>query len=95
MGCTTITMQYLNIFLLFIAPIILLPGENRRPPHNEMSKEGIRGYYKAGYTNLVTVYSRQGLIDQNQKDQLMEWVNQDKHEDKNTPEYLSIRNSLK
>ncbi|XP_067449614.1 uncharacterized protein [Thunnus thynnus] len=70
-------------------------GENRRPPHNEMSKEGIRGYYKAGYTNLVTVYSRQGLIDQNQKDQLMEWVNQDKHEDKNTPEYLSIRNSLK
>ncbi|XP_042263836.1 uncharacterized protein LOC121895074 [Thunnus maccoyii] len=70
-------------------------GENRRPPHNEMSKEGIRGYYKAGYTNLVTVYSRQGLIDQNQKDQLMEWLNQDKHEDKNTPEYLSIRDSLK
>ena len=60
-----------------------------------MSKEGIRGYYKAGYTNLVTVYSRQGLIDQNQKDQLMEWLNQDKHEDKNTPEYLSIRDSLK
>ncbi|XP_044206348.1 uncharacterized protein LOC122981723 isoform X1 [Thunnus albacares] len=70
-------------------------GENRRPHHNEMSKEGIRGYYKAGYTNLVTVYSRQGLIDQNQKDQLMEWLNQDKHEDKNTPEYLSIRDSLK
>ncbi|CAK6983566.1 uncharacterized protein LOC122981724 [Scomber scombrus] len=48
-------------------------GEARRPPHNLMSQEGTRGYYKAGFTNLVTAYSRQGLIDQNQKEQMMEW----------------------
>uniref|UniRef100_UPI0037E947D5 uncharacterized protein n=1 Tax=Semicossyphus pulcher TaxID=241346 RepID=UPI0037E947D5 len=70
-------------------------GEKRKPPHNLMSEDGVRGYYKAGYTNLVTVYSRQGLIDQNQRDRLMEWVDQAKHEDKNTPEYQSIRDSLK
>uniref|UniRef100_UPI0037E76790 uncharacterized protein isoform X2 n=1 Tax=Semicossyphus pulcher TaxID=241346 RepID=UPI0037E76790 len=69
-------------------------GEERKPCHELMSEEGVRGYYKAGFTNLVTVYSRQGLIDQNQRDRLMEWVDQDKHEDKNTPEYQSIRDYL-
>ncbi|CAK6981995.1 uncharacterized protein LOC121895074 [Scomber scombrus] len=69
-------------------------GENRRPSHNLMSQEGTRGYYKAGFTNLVRVYKRQGLIDQKQKEQLMKWVKQDKHEDKNTPEYKSIKDSL-
>ncbi|CAK6980120.1 uncharacterized protein LOC122981723 isoform X2, partial [Scomber scombrus] len=49
-------------------------GEARRPPHNLMSQEGTRGYYKAGFTNLVTAYSRQGLIDQNQKEWMMEWT---------------------
>ena len=80
-------------FLLFISHIILLPGENRRS-HNLMSQEGTRGYYKAGYTNLVTAYRRQGLIHQNQKERMMEWVKQDKHEDINSPEYLSIKDSL-
>ena len=80
--------------LLFISHIVLLPGENRRPPHNLMSQEGTRGYYKAGFTNLVTAYSQQGLMDQNQKGRMMKWVQDNKHEDINTPEYMSIKDSL-
>ncbi|CAM4573302.1 unnamed protein product [Leuciscus chuanchicus] len=52
-----------------------------------LSDEGIRGYYKAGYRNLVSEYSRVGILDQTQRERLDEWVNQDRHEDTNTEEY--------
>ncbi|CAM4573095.1 unnamed protein product [Leuciscus chuanchicus] len=59
-----------------------------------LSDEGIRGYYKAGYRNLVSEYSRVGILDQTQRERLDEWVNQDRHEDTNTEEYGKLLQGL-
>ncbi|XP_077065732.1 uncharacterized protein LOC143718601 [Siphateles boraxobius] len=59
-----------------------------------LSDEGIRGYYKAGYRNLVSEYSRVGILDQTQRERLDEWVNQDRHEDTNTEEYAQLLQGL-
>lgn len=59
-----------------------------------LSDEGIRGYYKAGYRNLVSEYSRMGILDQNQCERLDEWVTQDQHEDTNTAEYSQVLQGL-
>ncbi|KAK2892403.1 hypothetical protein Q8A67_012391 [Cirrhinus molitorella] len=59
-----------------------------------LSDEGIRGYYKAGYRNLVSEYSRMGILDQNQCERLDEWVTQDQHEDTNTAEYGQVLQGL-
>ncbi|KAL1276653.1 hypothetical protein QQF64_036276 [Cirrhinus molitorella] len=59
-----------------------------------LSDEGIRGYYKAGYRNLVSEYSRMGILDQNQCERLDEWVTQDQHEDTNTEEYGQVLQGL-
>ncbi|KAG1928587.1 preprotein translocase subunit SecA [Pimephales promelas] len=59
-----------------------------------LSDEGIRGYYKAGYRNLVSEYSRVGILDQTQCGHLYEWVNQDRHEDTNTEEYGQLLQGL-
>ncbi|XP_073730549.1 uncharacterized protein [Misgurnus anguillicaudatus] len=60
-----------------------------------LSDDGIRGYYKAGYRNLVSEYSRMGILDQNQRERLDEWVTQDQHEDVNTAEYRKLLEALK
>ncbi|XP_073730550.1 uncharacterized protein [Misgurnus anguillicaudatus] len=60
-----------------------------------LSDDGIRGYYKAGYRNLVSEYSRMGILDQNQRERLDEWVTQDQHEDVNTAEYRQLLEALK
>ncbi|XP_052409495.1 uncharacterized protein LOC127955908 [Carassius gibelio] len=59
-----------------------------------LSDEGIRGYYKAGYRNLVSEYSRMGILDQNQCERLDEWVTQDQYEDTNTAEYSQVLQGL-
>ncbi|XP_039509517.1 uncharacterized protein LOC120464199 [Pimephales promelas] len=59
-----------------------------------LSDEGIRGYYKAGYRNLVSEYVRVGILDQTQRERLEEWVNQDRHEDTNTEEYAQLLQGL-
>ncbi|XP_042578754.1 uncharacterized protein LOC122137151 [Cyprinus carpio] len=60
-----------------------------------LSDEGIQGYYKAGYRNLVSEYSRMGILDQNLCERLDEWVTQDQHEDTNTAEYSQVLQGLK
>ncbi|KAI7793445.1 hypothetical protein IRJ41_023817 [Triplophysa rosa] len=60
-----------------------------------LSNDGIRGYYKAGYRNLVSEYSRMGILDQNQRERLEKWVSQDQHEDTNTAEYGEVLKELK
>ncbi|XP_056593358.1 uncharacterized protein LOC130412201 [Triplophysa dalaica] len=60
-----------------------------------LSDDGIRGYYKAGYKNLVSEYSRMGILDQNQRVSLDKWVSQDKHEDTDTVEYGQVLEGLK
>lgn len=59
-----------------------------------LTDEGIRSYYKAGYRNLVSEYSRVGILDQTHRERLDEWVNQDRHEDTNTAEYGQLLQGL-
>ncbi|KAL0194981.1 hypothetical protein M9458_008553, partial [Cirrhinus mrigala] len=59
-----------------------------------LTDEGIRGYYKAGYRNLVSEYSRMGILDQKQCERLDEWVTLDQHEDTNTAEYDQVLKGL-
>ncbi|XP_051747343.1 uncharacterized protein LOC127511048 isoform X6 [Ctenopharyngodon idella] len=70
-------------------------GESISSQCRVLSDEGIRGYYKAGYRNLVSEYSRMGILDQKQRERLDEWVNQDLHEDTNTVEYGQLLQGLK
>ncbi|XP_059367657.1 uncharacterized protein LOC132106059 [Carassius carassius] len=69
-------------------------GESIPSQCHVLSDEGIRGYYKAGYRNLVSEYSRMGILDQNQCERLDEWVTQDQHEDTNTAEYSQVLQGL-
>ncbi|XP_067248763.1 uncharacterized protein [Chanodichthys erythropterus] len=70
-------------------------GESISSQCHVLSDEGIRGYYKAGYRNLVSEYSRMGILDQKQRERLDEWVNRDLHEDNNTVEYGQLLQGLK
>ncbi|XP_034158338.2 uncharacterized protein LOC113528924 [Pangasianodon hypophthalmus] len=69
-------------------------GESIPSQGHVLSDDGIRGYYKAGYRNLVSKYSRMGILDQNQRERLAEWVTQDQHEDTNTEEYRQVLQAL-
>ncbi|XP_016328326.1 uncharacterized protein LOC107677803 [Sinocyclocheilus anshuiensis] len=69
-------------------------GESIPSQCHVLSDEGIRGYYKAGYRNLVSEYNRMGILDQNQCERLDEWVTQDQHEDTNTAEYGQVLQGL-
>ncbi|KAK9976688.1 hypothetical protein ABG768_021893 [Culter alburnus] len=70
-------------------------GESISSQCRILSDEGIRGYYKAGYRNLVSEYSRMGILDQKQRERLDEWVTRDLHEDTNTVEYGQLLQGLK
>ncbi|KAF4073474.1 hypothetical protein AMELA_G00259060 [Ameiurus melas] len=70
-------------------------GEGVLSQSHVLSDDGIRGYYKAGYRNLVSEYSRMGILDQNQRERLDEWVTQDRHEDTNTAEYHQLQQGLR
>ncbi|KAI4893737.1 hypothetical protein NFI96_026669, partial [Prochilodus magdalenae] len=65
-------------------------GEHSHLHDHDLSEEGTRAYYKAGYRALVKEYSDMKIIDQNQRDRLMDWVAHDRHEDTNTAEYIQI-----
>ncbi|XP_051987382.1 uncharacterized protein LOC127647274 [Xyrauchen texanus] len=69
-------------------------GESIQTPSHIFSDDGVRGYYKAGYRNLVSEYSHMGILDQNQRERLDEWVTQDQHEDTNTAEYRKVLQGL-
>ncbi|KAI4890633.1 hypothetical protein NFI96_016962, partial [Prochilodus magdalenae] len=58
--------------------------------HHDLSVNGTHAYYKAGYKALVKAYSDMEIINQNQKDRLMDWVARDQHEDTSTAEYIQI-----
>ncbi|KAK9976718.1 hypothetical protein ABG768_021923 [Culter alburnus] len=70
-------------------------GESISSQCRILSDEGIRGYYKAGYRNLVSEYSRMGILDQKQRERLDEWVTRDLHEDTKTAEYSQLQQELK
>ncbi|XP_016115651.1 uncharacterized protein [Sinocyclocheilus grahami] len=69
-------------------------GESIPSQCHVLSDEGIRGYYKAGYRNLVSEYNRMGMLDQNQCERLDEWVTQNQHEDTSTAEYGQVLQGL-
>ncbi|XP_060768159.1 uncharacterized protein LOC132875403 [Neoarius graeffei] len=69
-------------------------GESIPAESHVLSHDGIRGYYKAGYRNLVLEYSRMGILDQNQRERLDQWVIQDQHEDTNSAEYHELLQGL-
>ncbi|XP_048010494.1 uncharacterized protein LOC125244454 [Megalobrama amblycephala] len=70
-------------------------GESIQSQCHILSDEDIQGYYKAGYRNLVSEYSRMGILDQKQRECLDAWVTQDQHEDTNTAEYSQLLQALK
>ncbi|KAI7793682.1 hypothetical protein IRJ41_025213, partial [Triplophysa rosa] len=70
-------------------------GESIQSQFPVLSDNGIRSYYKAGYKNLVSEYSRMGILDQNQRERLDKWVSQDQHEDTDTAEYRQVLEELK
>ncbi|XP_048011335.1 uncharacterized protein LOC125244980 [Megalobrama amblycephala] len=70
-------------------------GESIQSQCHILSDEDIQGYYKAGYRNLVSEYSRKGILDQKQRERLDAWVTQDQHEDTNTAEYSQLLQGLK
>ncbi|KAL7853409.1 hypothetical protein AOLI_G00202530 [Acnodon oligacanthus] len=55
---------------------------------------GTHAYYKAGYLGLVKEYSYMGIIDQNQRERLTDWVTKGQHEDTNSAEYHEILNVI-
>ncbi|RXN12430.1 hypothetical protein ROHU_010113 [Labeo rohita] len=69
-------------------------GESIPSQCHVLTDEGIRGYYKAGYRNLVSEYTRMGILDQKQCEHLDEWVTRDQHEDMNTAEYRQVLKGL-
>jgi len=82
------------VLLYLIILLCVTPGDSVVSQSCILSDEGIRGYYKAGYRNLVSEYSRGGILDQTQCERLYEWVNQDRHEDTNTKEYAQLLQGL-
>ncbi|XP_036418950.1 uncharacterized protein LOC118802510 [Colossoma macropomum] len=65
-------------------------GENTQRHQHDLSLEGTHAYYKAGYLGLVKEYSDMGIIDQNQRERLTDWVTEGRHEDTNSAEYREI-----
>lgn len=83
------------MLLYLIIFFCVIPGESIPSQSHVLSHDGIRGYYKAGYRNLVLEYSRMGTLDQSQREHLDQWVTQDQHEDMNTAEYHEVLQGLK
>ncbi|XP_066536390.1 uncharacterized protein [Hoplias malabaricus] len=65
-------------------------GENTQPLHQDLSVEGTRSYYRAGYLGLVEQYRALGIIDPSQRERLIDWVTRSLHEDINTAEYREV-----
>ncbi|XP_041934787.1 uncharacterized protein LOC121697358 [Alosa sapidissima] len=70
-----------------------------RPPQrandNILCEDDTKLYYKMGNKNIVKRYCQDGIIDQNQRDRLLSWVQEDSHLDRNTPEYKECLDALK
>ncbi|KAG5267309.1 hypothetical protein AALO_G00220320 [Alosa alosa] len=62
-----------------------------RPPQrandNILCEDDTKLDYKMGNKNIVKRYCQDGIIDHNQQDRLLSWVQEDSHLDRNTPEY--------
>lgn len=83
------------MLLHLITFLCVISGEIIQSQCHILSDKDIRGYYKAGYRNLVLKYSYMGIVDQKQRERLDAWVTQDQHEDTNTAEYSQLLQELK
>ncbi|KAK6312213.1 hypothetical protein J4Q44_G00178770 [Coregonus suidteri] len=61
----------------------------------DMSDEGTRYYYRNGYIELVKAYQKKGIINKNQAQKLISWVERDMHLDRDTEEYEEILDYIK
>ncbi|XP_028848110.1 uncharacterized protein LOC114797369 [Denticeps clupeoides] len=51
-------------------------------------------YYKMGFQQITRNYCTMGIINQNQRDGILQWLNEDQHLRRDTAEYRELRNAI-
>ncbi|XP_063074230.1 trichohyalin-like [Engraulis encrasicolus] len=70
-------------------------GIQRQRLNHSLSEDATKGYYKIGNLEIVKQYCKLGVIDQNQRDRLLSWVQEDGYLNHETSEYKECLDTCK